>query len=45
MIDSTSNEEDIKTTCLNSEKVKAVIGDKEIKKVIVIKGRLVNIIA
>ena len=30
---------------LNSDKVKAVIAGKEVKKVIVIKGRLVNIIA
>ena len=45
MIDSSASEDDIKATCLNSEKVKAVIADKEVKKVIVIKDRLVNIIA
>ena len=39
-----ADEEQIKHIALASEKVTAAIGDKEIKKVIVVKSRLVNII-
>ena len=45
MISSNLDEEGIKAVVLASDKVKAVVAEKTIKKVIVIKGRLVNIIA
>ena len=38
-------EEQIQEKALGSEKVQAAIAGKEIKKVIVIKSRLVNIVA
>ena len=38
------SEEDAKATALASENVKRFIGDKEPRRVIVIKGRLVNIV-
>lgn len=44
MVASSLDEEDIKSESLADEKVKAAIGDKTIVKVIVIKGRLVNIV-
>ncbi|MPQ43469.1 leucine--tRNA ligase [Clostridium tarantellae] len=44
MVASDLNEEGIKATSLEDEKIKAAIGDKIIVKVIVIKGRLVNIV-
>lgn len=44
MVASSLDEEDIKSESLADEKVKAAIGDKTIIKVIVIKGRLVNIV-
>ncbi len=43
MVASSLDEEGIKSESLADEKVKAAIGDKTIVKVIVIKGRLVNI--
>ena len=39
-----SSEEEIKAAALSLEKVKAFIGDKPVRKVIVIKNRLVNIV-
>ncbi|GAA0080183.1 leucine--tRNA ligase [Clostridium sporogenes] len=44
-ISTSSSEEEIKESALNNEDIKNSIGDKEIKKVIVIKNRLVNIVA
>ena len=44
MVASSLDEEGIKSESLADEKVKAAIGDKTIVKVIVIKGRLVNIV-
>jgi len=40
-----ADEEAIKSTALADEKVKAAIAGKEIVKVLVVKGRLVNIVA
>ena len=45
MIDSSLDEEGIKAVVTANEKVQAVLAGKDIKKVIIIKGRLVNIIA
>ncbi|MEF9951441.1 MAG: leucine--tRNA ligase [Clostridium sp.] len=39
-----ASDEEIQTITLNDEKIKEVIEGKEVKKVIVIKGRLVNIV-
>jgi len=36
-------EDQVRELALSNEKVKAAIGDKEILKVLVVKGRLVNI--
>ncbi|GAA0064033.1 leucine--tRNA ligase [Clostridium sp. CTA-1] len=44
-ISTSSSEEEIKESALNNEDIKNSICDKEIKKVIVIKNRLVNIVA
>ncbi|AVQ45851.1 leucine--tRNA ligase [Clostridium botulinum] len=44
-ISTSSSQEEIKEAALNNEDIKNSIGDKEIKKVIVIKNRLVNIVA
>lgn len=44
-ISTSSSEEEIKESALNNEDIKNSIGDKEIRKVIVIKNRLVNIVA
>lgn len=44
-ISTSSSEDEIKEAALNNEDIKNSIGDKEIKKVIVIKNRLVNIVA
>ncbi|MGB9716158.1 MAG: leucine--tRNA ligase [Thermodesulfovibrionales bacterium] len=38
------SDEEIKETALNEEKIKNFIANKEIKKVIVVKGKLVNIV-
>ena len=43
-IASSLTEDQIKETALNDEHVKTAIGDKTVVKVIVIKGRLVNIV-
>ncbi|MEF9934145.1 MAG: leucine--tRNA ligase [Clostridium sp.] len=43
-VSNSATDEEIKEITLNDEKIKEVIGDKEVKKVIVIKGRLVNIV-
>ncbi|MBE5781495.1 MAG: leucine--tRNA ligase, partial [Clostridiales bacterium] len=40
-----AEEEEIKSAALSDEKVKEAIGSMDVKKVIVIKGRLVNIVA
>jgi leucyl-tRNA synthetase len=39
------SEDEIKEASLNNEDIKALLVDKEIKKVVVVKGRLVNIVA
>ena len=39
-----ANDEVIKTSALNSEKIQARLNDQAVKKVIVVKGRLVNIV-
>ncbi|WP_416175795.1 leucine--tRNA ligase [Clostridium sp.] len=44
-IASNLSEDEIKELSLKEENVKSAIGEKEIKKVIVVKGRLVNIVA
>ncbi|MBR0141363.1 MAG: class I tRNA ligase family protein, partial [Ruminococcus sp.] len=44
MVAADSSEEEIKAAALSLEKVKAFIGDKPVRKVIVIKNRLVNIV-
>ncbi|MDU1321462.1 MAG: leucine--tRNA ligase [Clostridium botulinum] len=44
-ISTSSSEDEIKEAALNNEDIKNSIEDKEIKKVIVIKNRLVNIVA
>ena len=44
MVSADSSEDEIKTAALALEKVKSFIGDKPVKKVIVIKNRLVNIV-
>lgn len=44
MVASSLDEEGIKSASLADEKIKASIGDKTVVKVIVIKGRLVNIV-
>ncbi|NFI08892.1 leucine--tRNA ligase [Clostridium botulinum] len=44
-ISTSSSEDEIKESALNNDDIKNSIGDKEIKKVIVIKNRLVNIVA
>ncbi|APF26927.1 leucine--tRNA ligase [Clostridium sporogenes] len=44
-ISTSSSEDEIKEAALNNEDIKNSIGDKEIRKVIVIKNRLVNIVA
>ena len=38
------SEDEIKHAALNLEKIKAIIGDSPVKKIIVIKNRLVNIV-
>jgi leucyl-tRNA synthetase len=38
------SEDEIKETALNSDDIKSFLVDKEVKKVIVVKGRLVNIV-
>ncbi|MGI6161805.1 MAG: leucine--tRNA ligase [Christensenellales bacterium] len=43
-LDSSLDEEGIKAAVLNDEKVIALIGEGNVKKVIVIKGRLINIV-
>lgn len=43
-VSSSASDEEIQSVALNDEKIKDFIGDKEVKKVIVIKGRLVNIV-
>ena len=43
-IDANADEETIKTAALNSEKIQTRISDQPVKKVIVVKGRLVNIV-
>ena len=43
-IDANADDEVIKTAALNSEKILARINDQPVKKVIVVKGRLVNIV-
>ena len=43
-IDADAEEEVIKTTALNSEKIHARIRNQQVKKVILVKGRLVNIV-
>ena len=43
-VSSSASDEEIQNVALNDEKIKDFIGDKEVKKVIVIKGRLVNIV-
>jgi len=45
MVSADSNEEQIKTEALGRDKIKSAIRGREIKKVIVIKSRLVNIVA
>ena len=44
MVSADSSEDEIKTAALALDKVKSFIGDKPVKKVIVIKNRLVNIV-
>ena len=44
MVSADSSEEEIKSAALGLDKVKAFIGEKPVKKVIVIKNRLVNIV-
>ena len=44
MVDSSFNEDQIKENVLALETIQSEIGDKTIVKVIVIKGRLVNIV-
>ncbi|MCX8030577.1 MAG: leucine--tRNA ligase [Thermodesulfovibrionales bacterium] len=39
-----TSDEEVKNKALNSKKIKEIIGDKEIKRVLVVKGRLVNIV-
>ncbi|KMT22733.1 leucine--tRNA ligase [Clostridium cylindrosporum] len=41
---SSASDEEIQKIALNDDKIKEFIADKEVKKVIVIKGRLVNIV-
>lgn len=43
-VSSGASDEEIQTVTLNDEKIKEFIGEREVKKVIVIKGRLVNIV-
>jgi leucyl-tRNA synthetase len=43
-VDANADEETIKTAALNSEKIQPRISDQPVKKVIVVKGRLVNIV-
>ncbi len=43
-IDSSASEEEIKEKALNDEKVASFIGNNPIKKVIVVKGRMVNFV-
>ena len=43
-VDANADDEVIKTAALNSEKILARINDQPVKKVIVVKGRLVNIV-
>lgn len=38
------SEEDAKKAAMESEKIKNTVGDKEIKKIIFVKGRLINIV-
>jgi leucyl-tRNA synthetase len=38
------SEEDAKSTALSSEKIKSFLAGKEPKKVIFVKGRLINIV-
>lgn len=42
--DKINDQKEIENISLNTEKIKAFIGDKKIKKIIYIKGRLVNIV-
>ena len=44
VVSASSSEDEIKSAALNLEKISAIIGDTPIKKVIVIKNRLVNIV-
>ncbi len=44
-MDAALDEEKIKEQAIKNDKVKRHIEDKEIKKVIYVKGRLVNIVA
>ncbi len=44
-VSTSANDEEIKETALNDEHVKAALDGKTVRKVIVIKGRLVNIVA
>ena len=44
MVSASSTEDEIKQAALALDKIKEIIGDKQIKKVIVIKNRLVNIV-
>ena len=44
-VDSEAGEEDVKAAGLGSEKVKPFIEGKEIKKIIYVKGRILNIVA
>ncbi len=45
IVDADATEEQITQKALGSEKVIAAIADKEVRKIIVIKSRLVNIVA
>ena len=44
MVAAEANDEQIKAQALASEKIKKYVADKAVKKIIVVKGRLVNIV-
>ncbi len=44
LVPSSASEDEIKTASLENEVIAKIIGDSQVKKIIVIKGRLVNII-
>ena len=44
LVASDASEESVKTTALNDEKVKTYIKDKAPKRVIYVKGRIINIV-